>query len=135
MENLIFMPFSGVAFTILSLLGFAILITGRFWKPNMSGMHTNGWRFGPAIIETLAPGDGRKECSLMKRSYTTSRRNCCAPSRRVMWCSRRRATNPRGAEGVDLVAVVGYYGLVSMVLNVDRYPLPPYIQPELKPLP
>ena len=29
------------------------------------------------------------------------------------------------AEGIiDLVAVMGYYDLVSMVLNVDRYPLP-----------
>jgi hypothetical protein len=30
-----------------------------------------------------------------------------------------------GEKGVtDLVAVMGYYDLVSMVLNVDRYPLP-----------
>ena len=36
---------------------------------------------------------------------------------------------------VDLISVVGYYGLVSMVLNVDRYPLPPGVQPELRPLP
>ena len=35
---------------------------------------------------------------------------------------------------VDLVGVSGYYGLVSMLLNVDRYPLPDGVQPELKPL-
>jgi 4-carboxymuconolactone decarboxylase len=35
---------------------------------------------------------------------------------------------------VDLVGVSGYYGLVSMLLNVDRYPLPDGVQAELKPL-
>ena len=35
---------------------------------------------------------------------------------------------------VDLIGVSGYYGLVSMLLNVDRYPLPQGVQPELKPL-
>jgi 4-carboxymuconolactone decarboxylase len=38
-----------------------------------------------------------------------------------------------GEKGVvDLVGVMGYYQLVSMVLNVDRYPLGPGVQPELK---
>jgi 4-carboxymuconolactone decarboxylase len=36
---------------------------------------------------------------------------------------------------VDLIGVSGYYGVVSMLLNVDRYPLPDGVQPELKPLP
>jgi 4-carboxymuconolactone decarboxylase len=35
---------------------------------------------------------------------------------------------------VDLIGVVGYYHFVSMMLNVDRYPLPEGAQPELKPL-
>jgi 4-carboxymuconolactone decarboxylase len=35
---------------------------------------------------------------------------------------------------VDLIGTVGYYHLVSMMLNVDRYPLPEGAQPELKPL-
>ncbi|HUO32893.1 MAG TPA: hypothetical protein VMU80_27005, partial [Bryobacteraceae bacterium] len=35
---------------------------------------------------------------------------------------------------VDLTGVVGYYQLVSMLLNVDRYPMPPGVAPELKPL-
>ena len=25
---------------------------------------------------------------------------------------------------VDLIGTIGYYNLVSMILNVDRYPLP-----------
>jgi 4-carboxymuconolactone decarboxylase len=35
---------------------------------------------------------------------------------------------------VDLVSVMGWYGTVSMLLNVDRYPLPDGAQAELKPL-
>jgi 4-carboxymuconolactone decarboxylase len=35
---------------------------------------------------------------------------------------------------VDLIGVSGYYGLVSMLLNVDQYPLPAGANPELKPL-
>ena len=35
---------------------------------------------------------------------------------------------------VDLIGVTGYYQLVSMLLNVDRHPLPDGVQPELKPL-
>ena len=33
---------------------------------------------------------------------------------------------------VDLIGVMGYYQLVSMLLNVDGYPLPAGVQPELK---
>jgi 4-carboxymuconolactone decarboxylase len=39
----------------------------------------------------------------------------------------------RGA--VDLTGVMGYYCFVSMMLNVDRYPLPDGAKPELQPLP
>jgi len=38
-----------------------------------------------------------------------------------------------GEKGVvDIVGVMGYYQMVSMLLNVDRYPLPAGTQPELK---
>jgi len=40
-----------------------------------------------------------------------------------------------GERGVmDLVGAIGYYSLVSMVLNVDRVPLPAGVAPPLKPL-
>jgi 4-carboxymuconolactone decarboxylase len=35
---------------------------------------------------------------------------------------------------VDLVSVMGWYSTVSMLLNVDRHPLPAGVEPELKPL-
>lgn len=38
-----------------------------------------------------------------------------------------------GEKGVvDIIGVIGYYQMVSMLLNVDRYPLPGGAQPELK---
>ena len=40
-----------------------------------------------------------------------------------------------GEQGViDLTAALGYYSLVSMILNVDRVQLPPGEEPPLKPL-
>ena len=40
-----------------------------------------------------------------------------------------------GDQGViDLIAAAGYYSIVSMVLNVDRYPLPAGEEPPLKPI-
>ena len=35
---------------------------------------------------------------------------------------------------VDAIGVVGYYQIVSMLLNVDRYPLAEGVKPELQPL-
>jgi len=35
---------------------------------------------------------------------------------------------------VDLTGVMGYYCFVSMMLNIDRYPLPEGEKPVLKPL-
>lgn len=35
---------------------------------------------------------------------------------------------------VDLVATLGFYQFVAMLMDVDRLPLPPGVQPELKPL-
>jgi len=47
----------------------------------------------------------------------------------------KEAVGKFGERGVvDLISVMGYYHLVSMLLNVDRYPLPPGTQPELQPL-
>src|SRR6185295_18182209 len=40
-----------------------------------------------------------------------------------------------GEQGViDLIGALGYYSMVSMILNTDRYPLPEGVEPPLKPL-
>jgi 4-carboxymuconolactone decarboxylase len=45
----------------------------------------------------------------------------------------KRAVDRFGERGVfDLIAVNGYYSLVSMCLNVDQTPLPEGVSPPLK---
>ncbi len=40
-----------------------------------------------------------------------------------------------GEKGVvDMIALSGWYSMVSMTLDVDRYPLPKGVKPELMPL-
>jgi 4-carboxymuconolactone decarboxylase len=47
----------------------------------------------------------------------------------------RKAVDRLGERGVvDVIGVMGYYQLVAMALNVDRYPLPEGVRPELPPL-
>ena len=53
-----------------------------------------------------------------------------APVHGVSDATYQRALDRFGERGVmDLIAVNGYYGLVSMVLNVDRTPLPEGAKP------
>jgi 4-carboxymuconolactone decarboxylase len=45
----------------------------------------------------------------------------------------KTAVDRFGEKGVvDIIGVMGYYQMVSMLLNVDRYPLPNGVQQELK---
>ena len=45
----------------------------------------------------------------------------------------RHALGERGI--VDLMALMGYYQMIAMMLNVDRHPLPAGVSAELRPLP
>ncbi len=48
----------------------------------------------------------------------------------------KAAVTALGERGiVDLIGLMGYYQIVSMALNVDRYPLPDGAKPELPPSP
>ena len=116
----------------------AILITGRFW-----GAQFEFWahrRLGraaglsDAVIDAIAEGrrpaamsdDERMVydfCTELFRDKAVSDASFAAVTRRF------------GEQGViDLIAASGYYSIVSMVLNVDRHPLPDGEQPPLKPL-
>ena len=54
-------------------------------------------------------------------------------TKRVSDATFKRAHDLLGDQGVvDLTAVMGYYQLVSMLLNVDGYPLPAGVPPELE---
>jgi len=54
-------------------------------------------------------------------------------SKQVRDATFKAVADKYGEKGVvDIIGVMGYYQMVSMLLNVDRYPLPSGTQPELK---
>jgi 4-carboxymuconolactone decarboxylase len=117
---------------------FAILITARFWNAQYEwSAHrklalTAGLK--PAIIETL--GAGRKPSAMQadeEAIYNFA--DELLKTRQVGDAAFKAVVDKFGERGaVDLTAVLGYYCFVSMILNVDRYPLPDGEKPGLKPL-
>jgi len=56
-------------------------------------------------------------------------------TRQVNDATFKAAVDKFGERGVvDLTGIMGYYCFVSMMLNIDRYPLPDGDKPELAPL-
>jgi 4-carboxymuconolactone decarboxylase len=117
---------------------FAIIIVGRAWTSQYEwAVHKqtaleNG--LSKAICDDLAAG---KRPASMKPdeeaiyNFTTELMN----TKQVSDAAFAAVKDKFGERGVvDLVGVIGYYNFVSMVLNVDRYPVNPGTQPELKPL-
>jgi 4-carboxymuconolactone decarboxylase len=117
----------------------AILITGRFWTAQYEWQahHKNALAAGlsPAIIDAIAAG--RRPSPMQPDEAAVY--NLCTEvltTKHVSDAAFKAAKEKFGERGVvDMLAVVGYYQFVSMLLNVDGYPLPPGVQPELKPLP
>jgi 4-carboxymuconolactone decarboxylase len=116
----------------------AILITARYWNSQYEwyAHHKYGLQAGlkPALIDALAAG---KRPSPMEPgeeivySFCTELLN----TKQVSDATFNAAKDKLGERAVvDLIGVVGYYQLVSMLLNVDGYPLPDDAKPELKPL-
>lgn len=115
----------------------AILITGRFWGAQFEfWAHSRLARtagLADAIIDAVAEGRRPAAMSDDERivyDFCTELFRDKAVSDAVF-----RAVVARfGDQGViDLIAASGYYSIVSMVLNVDRYPLPAGERPPLKP--
>jgi 4-carboxymuconolactone decarboxylase len=117
---------------------FAILITGRYWTAQYEwyAHHRGALAAGlnPALIDAVAAG--KRPASMQPDeeavyNFATELLN----NRQVSDAAFQAVKEKFGERGVvDLIGVVGYYQLVSALLNVDRYPLPPGVQPELKPL-
>ncbi len=117
---------------------FAILITARFWTAQFEWQahHKNALAAGlsPAIIEAVAAG---KRPAAMQPDEEVVYNFCTEvlTTKQASDAAFQAVKEKFGERGVvDLVGVVGYYQFVSMLLNVDRYPLPDGDQPELKPL-
>jgi 4-carboxymuconolactone decarboxylase len=116
----------------------AILITGRFW-----GAQYEFWAhrrlartagLADAIIDAIAAG--RRPAAMSDDERTVY--DFCTELFRDKSVSDTAFTAVRNRFGepgvIDLIAASGYYSIVSMVLNVDRHPLPAGEQPPLKPL-
>jgi 4-carboxymuconolactone decarboxylase len=116
----------------------AILITGRFWNAQFEFWAHS--RLGKtagldgAIIDAIAEGRRPEKLNDDERivyEFCTELFRDTAVSDGAF-----KAVSDRfGEQGViDLIVACGYYSTVSMILNVDRYPLPVGEQPPLKPL-
>ena len=110
------------------LVEFVILLTGKRWRAQFEfWAHARMAReagLPEAVIEAVRTGaepplereDLRAAHALVGEYFATSR---------VSEATYRRAVAALGEEGVvDVVGIVGYYGLVSMTLNVFEVELP-----------
>ncbi len=96
----------------------AILITGRFW-----GAQFEFWAHRRLALAVGLPDAIIDAIAELFRD------------RAVSDAAFKAVADRFGDQGViDLIAAAGYYSIVSMVLNVDRYPLPAGEEPPLKPL-
>ena len=116
----------------------AILITGRFWSAQFEfWAHRRLARaagLSDAIIDAIAEG---RRPSPMSNDERLVYEFCTElfHHRAIADETFRAVVERFGEQGViDLIAASGYYSIVSMVLNVDRYPLPEGEAPPLKPL-
>jgi 4-carboxymuconolactone decarboxylase len=117
---------------------FVILITASHWTAQFE------WQahkkialaagLSPAIIDSLAIG--KHPASMQPDEQAVF--NFCTEAivmKQVSDATFEAAKAKFGERGVvDMMGVMGYYQFVSMMLNVDRYPLADGEQPELKPI-
>jgi 4-carboxymuconolactone decarboxylase len=106
----------------------AILMTARWWSAQYEWTAHKALALtaglNPSVIDDIQAG---RRPTRMQADEATVFDFCSElrEHRRVSDATFKEATNLLGQQGVvDLVGVMGYYDLVSMVLNVDRYPLP-----------
>ena len=106
----------------------AILMTARWWSSQYE-WHAHkplalDAGLSAAVVDDLQAGrrpSGMKADEAVIYDFCSELRD----RRRVSDATFKAAVGLLGEQGVvDLVATLGYYDLVSMVLNVDRYPLP-----------
>lgn len=117
---------------------FAILVTARHWGAQYEWFahHRLALKAGlnPAIAEELSLGkrpSGMDADETAVYNFSHELHN----THQVSDATYKAVVDKFGEQGaVDLIAVNGYYVLVSMVLNVDRTPLPGGVKPPLQPL-
>lgn len=117
---------------------FVILITARHWTAQYEwyAHRRDGLKYGleAAVIDSLATG---KRPGSMNPDEEVLYNFCheLLETGQVSDPAFKAAVDKFGERGVvDIVGTIGYYSMVSMLLNTDRYPMPEGVQPMLKPL-
>ena len=115
-----------------------IIMTGRYWMAQYEwNSHQalalqNG--VSQAVVDAIAAG--KRPAAMppeMELAYNFI--DELLTTHQVTDATFKAVKDKYGERGVvDMIGLSGWYGLVSMVLNVDRYPLPQGVQPALKPL-
>ena len=114
----------------------AILVTARFWTAQYEWhahcKHALQAGLDPAIAQALAE-DRRPEAMDADEETVYEFSRALHHQHEVDDALYRRALERFGERGIfDLIAVNGFYSLVSMCLNVDRTPLPDGVALPLK---
>jgi len=116
----------------------AIIITARHWtsqyewSAHRRAAQTAG--LSQSIIDAIAAGK-RPASMAAEEEAVYNFVSELLTTKQVSDATFKAAKDKFGERGVvDLIGVSGYYQLVSMLLNVDRYPLAEGTAPELKPL-
>ena len=117
----------------------AILITGRYWMAQFEWQahHRAGVQAGLKEAAVTAIIEGKRPTGLDPEEQAVY--NFCTElykTRQVSDATFQALKDKVGERGiVEVIGASGYYQLVSMLMNVDRYPLADASQkPELKPL-
>jgi 4-carboxymuconolactone decarboxylase len=116
----------------------AIIITGRHWNAQFEFYYHRemGLKAGmrPEVADAVALGR-RPDPITPDEAIVYDFCHELLHTTQVSDATFKRAADRFGERGVmDLVGAVGYYSMVSMVLNVDRVQLPEGVEPPLKPL-
>jgi len=117
---------------------FAILVTARYWSAQYEwhAHHAHALKAGldPRLAAELALGKrpaGMQDDEAAVHDFCKELHEKKAVSD-AAYAAVVKLFGERGA--VDLIGVIGYYTLVSMVLNVDRVPIPGGVPAPLPPL-
>lgn len=113
----------------------AIIVTARYWTSQYEwyahrrAAHENG--LSEEVIQAIAQKRPPKldADELLVYTFCTEMLN----TKQISDATFTSVKNRFGERGiVDLIGVMGYYQLVSMALNADRYPLPEGVPQELR---
>lgn len=116
----------------------AILIAARHWTGQYEWQAHKRLALDagldPAIVAAIAAGE---RPSSMQPNEAALHRFCSEllASKHVGDETFAAAKTAFGEQGLtEIMFTLGYYSMVSMMLNVDEYPLPAGVEPELEPL-